>query len=147
MVEQRQQEEEEEEEKKIEHIIVRIPATLAAENKKGSTAILEGNLTLPNNNKNTTKGIVIFVHGSGSSCHSPRNQFVSQVLNNDGLITMLVDLLIPEKGPCFHTNESMQRYCNGYNDCSDCSSNSSCRSQTGLGTDRLAFIISSQNAD
>ena len=39
MVEQRQQQEEE---KKIEHIIVRIPATLAAGNKKGSTAILEG---------------------------------------------------------------------------------------------------------
>ena len=36
---------------KIEHIIVRIPA---AGNEKEPTAILEGDLTLPNNN-NTTK--------------------------------------------------------------------------------------------
>src|SRR5215212_6445628 len=77
---------------KIEHIIVRIPA---AGNEKEPTAILEGNLTLPNNN--ITKGIVIFAHGSGSSRHSPRNQFVSQALNNDGLATLLVDLLTPEE--------------------------------------------------
>ena len=81
---------------KIEHIIVRIPA---AGNEKEPTAILEGNLTLPHNsNRNTTKGgIVIFAHGSGSSRHSPRNQFVSQALNNDGLATLLVDLLTPEE--------------------------------------------------
>ncbi|MDQ4056066.1 MAG: dienelactone hydrolase family protein [Thermoproteota archaeon] len=85
---------------KIEHIIVRIPA---AGNEKEPTAILEGNLTLPhnnnnNNNRNTTKGgIVIFAHGNGSSRHSPRNQFVSQALNNDGLATLLVDLLTPEE--------------------------------------------------
>ena len=86
-----------EEEKKIEHIIVRIPAD---GNEKGPTSILEGDLTLPhnNNNRNTTKGeIVIFAHGSGSSRHSPRNQFVSQALNNDGLATLLVDLLTPEE--------------------------------------------------
>jgi putative phosphoribosyl transferase len=86
-----------EEEKKIEHIIVRIPAD---GNEKEPTAILEGILTLPhnNNNRNTTKGgIVIFAHGSGSSRHSPRNQFVSQALNNDGLAILLVDLLTPEE--------------------------------------------------
>jgi putative phosphoribosyl transferase len=93
MAEQRPEEEGGE---KIEHIIVRIPA--AAGNEKESTAILEGNLTIPNNNnRNTTKGIVIFAHGSGSSRHSPRNQFVSQALNNDGLATLLVDLLTPEE--------------------------------------------------
>ena len=92
MAEQRPEEEGGE---KIEHIIVRIPA---AENEKDPTVILEGNLTLPhNNNRNTTKGIVIFAHGSGSSRHSPRNQFVSQALNNDGLATLLVDLLTPEE--------------------------------------------------
>ncbi len=90
MAEQRRQEEE----KKIEQIIVRIPAD---RNEKDPTVILEGNLTLPNNNRNTTKGIVIFAHGSGSSRHSPRNQFVSQTLNNDGLATLLVDLLTPEE--------------------------------------------------
>jgi putative phosphoribosyl transferase len=86
-----------EEEKKIEHIIVRIPAD---GNKKEPTVIVEGDLTLPhnNNNRNTTKvGMAIFAHGSGSSCHSPRNQFVSQALNNDGLATLLVDLLTPEE--------------------------------------------------
>ena len=85
-----------EEEKKIEHTIVRIPAD---GNEKEPTAILEGDLTFPNNNnRNTTKGgIVIFAHGSGSSRHSPRNKFVSQALNNDGLATLLVDLLTQEE--------------------------------------------------
>jgi dienelactone hydrolase len=99
MAEQRRQEEEQKGDK-IEHI-VRIPtAAPGARNEKEPTAILEGNLTLPHNNniRNTTKGgIVIFAHGSGSSRHSPRNQFVSQALNNDGLATLLVDLLTPEE--------------------------------------------------
>jgi putative phosphoribosyl transferase len=92
------EQEEEDERKKIEHIIVRIPAPVA-ENQKEPTAILEGNLTIPqnNNNKNTTKGIVLIAHGSGSGRHSPRNQFVSQALNNDGLASLLVDLLTPEE--------------------------------------------------
>ena len=92
MAEQRP-EEEEGGRKKIEDIIIRIPTD---GNEKEPTAILEGDLTLPNNN-NTTKGIVILAHGSGSSRHSPRNQFVSQALNNDGLATLLVDLLTPEE--------------------------------------------------
>ena len=103
MVEQRQQQGEEEE-KKIDHIIVRIPAAASvAGNEKEPPSMLEGNLNLPhnnnnNNNRNTTKkGIVIFAHGSGSSRHSPRNQFVSQALNNDGLATLLVDLLTLEE--------------------------------------------------
>ncbi|MBD0360784.1 MAG: dienelactone hydrolase family protein [Nitrososphaeraceae archaeon] len=83
---------------KVEHTIVRIPLAPVAGNEKEPTATLEGNLTLPYNNRNTTKGgIVIFAHGSGSSRHSPRNQFVSQALNNDGLATLLVDLLTPEE--------------------------------------------------
>jgi thioredoxin len=43
------------------------------------------------------KGIVIFVHGSGSSRHSPRNQFVATVLNRAGLGTLLFDLLTPDE--------------------------------------------------
>jgi putative phosphoribosyl transferase len=39
------------------------------------------------------KGLVIFAHGSGSSRHSPRNQYVAQALNNHGFATLLVDLL------------------------------------------------------
>ena len=98
----------EEEEKKIEHIIVRIPSD---RNKKEPTAIVEGDLTLPhnNNNKNTTKvGIVIFAHGSGSSRYSPRNKFVSQTLNNDGLATLLVDLLTPEEEETDIRTQKMQ---------------------------------------
>jgi pimeloyl-ACP methyl ester carboxylesterase len=38
-------------------------------------------------------GVVLFAHGSGSSRHSPRNQFVAQALRDGGLGTLLVDLL------------------------------------------------------
>jgi putative phosphoribosyl transferase len=40
-------------------------------------------------------GAVIFVHGSGSSRHSPRNRYVAAVLNRAGLATLLFDLLTP----------------------------------------------------
>jgi pimeloyl-ACP methyl ester carboxylesterase len=40
-------------------------------------------------------GIVLFVHGSGSSRHSPRNQFVAANLREQGLGTVLMDLLTP----------------------------------------------------
>jgi putative phosphoribosyl transferase len=42
-------------------------------------------------------GIVVFVHGSGSSRHSPRNRFVAAVLNDAGLGTLLFDLLTVEE--------------------------------------------------
>jgi putative phosphoribosyl transferase len=38
-------------------------------------------------------GIVLFAHGSGSSRHSPRNQFVARQLRESGLGTLLFDLL------------------------------------------------------
>lgn len=38
-------------------------------------------------------GIVVFAHGSDSSRHSPRNQFMAQVLRSYGLATLLMDLL------------------------------------------------------
>src|SRR5438034_1379101 len=56
-------------------------------------AVLSGNLTIPDN----AVGLVLFAHGSGSSRHSPRNQFVARTLNDAGLATLLFDLLTPEE--------------------------------------------------
>lgn len=39
------------------------------------------------------QGIVLFAHGSGSSRHSPRNQFVARRLEQHHLATLLIDLL------------------------------------------------------
>jgi pimeloyl-ACP methyl ester carboxylesterase len=41
--------------------------------------------------------LVLFAHGSGSSRHSPRNQFVARRLREEGLSTLLFDLLTPEE--------------------------------------------------
>jgi putative phosphoribosyl transferase len=41
--------------------------------------------------------LVLFAHGSGSSRHSPRNQFVARVLREAGVGTLLFDLLTPEE--------------------------------------------------
>jgi len=54
---------------------------------------LQGNLTIPEG----SPGIVLFVHGSGSSRLSPRNQFVAEYLQTAGLGTLLFDLLTPEE--------------------------------------------------
>jgi putative phosphoribosyl transferase len=56
-------------------------------------AVLSGNLTISNN----SVALVLFAHGSGSSRHSPRNQFVARTLNGGGLGTLLFDLLTPEE--------------------------------------------------
>ena len=45
----------------------------------------------------STRGIVLFAHGSGSSRLSPRNRQVAQLLNHAKLATLLVDLLTPEE--------------------------------------------------
>ena len=63
---------------------VRIPA---------DSVTLEGILTLPQK----AIGVVIFAHGSGSSRHSPRNNFVAEVLQGAGLGTLLFDLLTEEE--------------------------------------------------
>src|SRR5213596_848536 len=57
------------------------------------SATLDGNLTIVAQ----AKGLVLFAHGSGSSRHSPRNQFVVRTLNDAGLATLLFDLLTPEE--------------------------------------------------
>src|SRR6516162_8722100 len=54
---------------------------------------LEGLLGLPRG----AKGIVLFAHGSGSGRLSPRNNFVAQALRDDGLATLLFDLLTVEE--------------------------------------------------
>jgi dienelactone hydrolase len=55
--------------------------------------VLDGFLNIPEN----ATGIVVFVHGSGSSRHSPRNQYVAELMNKGGLATLLFDLLTPEE--------------------------------------------------
>ncbi|HVI81179.1 MAG TPA: alpha/beta family hydrolase [Chthoniobacterales bacterium] len=63
---------------------VRIPA---------GRAMLDGNVAVVDQ----ATGLVLFAHGSGSSRHSPRNQFVARTLNQAGLATLLLDLLTREE--------------------------------------------------
>src|SRR5213593_1706730 len=64
--------------------MVRIPA---------GSVTLDGELNVPA----SAEGLVLFAHGSGSSRHSPRNQFVAQLLRESGLGTLLFDLLTFEE--------------------------------------------------
>ncbi len=43
------------------------------------------------------RGLVLFAHGSGSSRHSPRNQFVARTLEQRGFATLLIDLLTEDE--------------------------------------------------
>ena len=72
-----------------EHLI-RIPAD-------GVT--LEGALAIPDG----AEGVVLFAHGSGSSRHSPRNNFVARVLRSAGLGTLLFDLLTKKEDEAYAT--------------------------------------------
>jgi dienelactone hydrolase len=51
--------------------------------------MLPGELAVPK----AARGIVLFVHGSGSSRHSPRNRAVAEELQEANLATLLFDLL------------------------------------------------------
>ena len=51
--------------------------------------LLNGELKVPEK----ASGIVLFAHGSGSSRHSPRNQYVAGVNRHAGVGTLLFDLL------------------------------------------------------
>jgi len=51
--------------------------------------MLEGELSVPVD----ATGVVLFAHGSGSSRHSPRNQFVARTIREAGVGTLLFDLL------------------------------------------------------
>ena len=54
---------------------------------------LEAILSIPND----SISIVIFAHGSGSSATSSRNQIVAKILDDNGLGTLLFDLLTKEE--------------------------------------------------
>ena len=54
---------------------------------------LVGDLSLPED----AKGLIIFAHGSSSSRLSPRNIYVSDILNYHHLATLLFDLLTEEE--------------------------------------------------
>jgi putative phosphoribosyl transferase len=64
----------------IQHVAVTIPV---------DSILLEGDLSIPT----SASGAVLFAHGSGSSRHSPRNRCVADLLNENGLATLLMDLL------------------------------------------------------
>jgi putative phosphoribosyl transferase len=58
-----------------------------------TAVVLEGIMNLPAN----PQGIVLFAHGSGSSRHSPRNQFVASQLQKANFATLLIDLLTSQE--------------------------------------------------
>jgi putative phosphoribosyl transferase len=60
---------------------------------------LEGALVIPSD----AHGVVLFAHGSGSSRHSPRNNFVAQELQSAGMGTLLMDLLTPREDATYET--------------------------------------------
>lgn len=60
---------------------------------------LEGALAVPAE----AEGVVLFAHGSGSSRHSPRNNYVARVLRNAGVGTLLFDLLTEKEDRIYET--------------------------------------------
>jgi len=60
---------------------------------------LEGSLIIPSK----ARGVVLFAHGSGSSRHSPRNNFVAQTLQSSGIGTLLMDLLTRQEDTVYET--------------------------------------------
>lgn len=60
---------------------------------------LDGGLAIPPE----SEGVVLFAHGSGSSRHSPRNNYVARVLRNAGVGTLLFDLLTEKEDQIYET--------------------------------------------
>ncbi|USZ72221.1 dienelactone hydrolase family protein [Natronosalvus halobius] len=60
---------------------------------------LEGELLVPDG----ATGIVLFAHGSGSSRHSPRNNFVAERVRDRGVATLLFDLLTEAEDRTYET--------------------------------------------
>jgi putative phosphoribosyl transferase len=69
------------------------PSSVRVEELELGRLGLPGSLVVPAG----AQGIVLFVHGSGSTRHSPRNQFVAGVLQQAGIATVLFDLLTPRE--------------------------------------------------
>ncbi len=57
------------------------------------SATIYGNLEVPDG----AKGIVLFAHGSGSSRFSSRNTYVADLMNKQGIATLLIDLLTQDE--------------------------------------------------
>lgn len=70
--------------------LVQIPA---------DSVTLEGMLVVPAK----AEGMVLFAHGSGSSRHSPRNNFVAKVLRESGIGALLIDLLTEREDAVYQT--------------------------------------------
>jgi dienelactone hydrolase len=60
---------------------------------------LEGELIVPDG----ATGLVLFAHGSGSSRHSPRNNFVAERVRARGVGTLLFDLLTEAEDRTYET--------------------------------------------
>ena len=60
---------------------------------RSGAVVLHGDLIIPAG----AQGVVLFAHGSGSSRHSPRNQFVARTIRDAGVGTLLFDLLTREE--------------------------------------------------
>lgn len=54
-------------------------------------------------------GLIVFVHGSGSSRHSPRNRFVAEALQERGFATLLFDLLTAEEDQSYENRFDIER--------------------------------------
>lgn len=66
--------------------------------------VLNGNLSVPDN----ARALVVFSHGSGSSRLSPRNNYVANVLQQQGLATLLFDLLTEKEDRIYKTRFNIE---------------------------------------
>ncbi|OGQ56046.1 MAG: hydrolase [Deltaproteobacteria bacterium RIFCSPLOWO2_02_FULL_53_8] len=60
---------------------------------------LEGTLGVPS----SASGLILFAHGSGSSRHSPRNNFIANQFRKAGFATLLFDLLTHDEDLTYKT--------------------------------------------
>jgi putative phosphoribosyl transferase len=75
------------------HEVSTFDVTIPAVSKSATAVGLPGRLCLPD----AAVGLVLFAHGSGSSRHSPRNQYVASVLHESWIGTLLFDLLTEQE--------------------------------------------------
>jgi putative phosphoribosyl transferase len=66
---------------------------------RADSVTLEGMLSIPAG----ARSVVLFAHGSGSSRHSPRNNYVAASLRGGGIGTLLFDLLTEEEDAVHET--------------------------------------------
>jgi putative phosphoribosyl transferase len=67
--------------------------TIPFDDARSGPGELDADLVLPAG----AKGLVMFVHGSGSTRRSPRNRFVARTMQDARLATLLFDLLTPDE--------------------------------------------------